>query len=161
MLDADYEISAYISDRNTNGTHRFKLGGGYDLYHNASLSPFLFAQYEDNQTSNRESLRAGIGIAWLMTENTLKFPYRHKLSYALVKDPKHNLLVHSIRHKFKAYINKVGISATIFHLGYTHNLDLKITYKLNNNISLLEKFYFEDYKADQYMVNSIGFQISF
>lgn len=159
LVNENSEFSLFANDRNVNNLHNLSLGGSFDYLPNETYSPFIFVLYNDNQIVNRDTFNTGIGIAWLINDNILKFPYRNKLSYAFVKDNKKESLIHSLRWKFKGYINKVGVEFTMFHLGYMHSFDSKITYKLDNNINLLDKFYFEDYLSRQYCANSIGIEI--
>ena len=77
-----------------------------------------------------------------------------------IRDLDKNIITGSLRYKLAAFINDIGIKATLFHLGYTYNLDLRMSYKLNKNVNLTNKIYYENYEGKKYLTNSLGVEIS-
>lgn len=121
---------------------------------NQKLSNFMFLSYNNNTRTGIERYRAGIGIAYTPYEKVLVFPYMHKVSVALVQEDK---TIVSWRYKLKGYYEKIGFESILFHLGYTWNMDSKITYNLSNNIAIL----YNDNREDGYITSSLGMEVKF
>ena len=161
IIEPSHELSIGASEKNLMSGRIRTLNLSFDYMPNATYSPFVFVGVNDNEIIELNSIRSGVGIAWLASESLLKFPYRNKLSYALVSDSNKSGLVHSIRWKLKGYFEKIGFDSTVFYLGYGETVDVRLAYKLNNNFDLINKFYYERNEKNTYNSNSFGVEVKF
>jgi len=159
FLDEDNEYSIRYSNTLMGNKNKDDFYMGADWMTTNGLSPFMFIGYSRNEINDMKSVRTGVGIAALLNDNVLHFPFRHKFSVALIEDSKVNGTVVSWRHKFKGYYNKFGWNLIAFHLGYTWNIETKLSYKLNKNINVIYKDFRESYNGF-YQAGSIGVEIN-
>ena len=158
LTDSD-ELTAYFSKHESNKTSRIKLGLSYDFNYDKENSYFLFSGYENNPAVAHETFRVGLGTAFWPCMNRLKPPFSHKLSYALIYDTEKSGLIHSFRYKFEGFYNKFGLKVTSFYLFYMYDINSKITYKINKNVSIIYKSYFVNNSGMVDNTTSLGVEV--
>lgn len=144
----EYYINASQTNTPTSEFTRLAAGLDYDIAPKTTCFTFV--------SNSNGTWRAGLGAGYVLLDNTLKFPYRHKVSFALVQDPNMGK-IGSWRYKFKGYWNRVGLTMTAFHLGYTYTLDYKLKIPFYNDKSwIVFKGYVDEYaNVNQ---NSLGLE---
>jgi hypothetical protein len=115
-----------------------RLWAGIDGDVSKTTSWFVFDS-NDNGT-----WRQGVGVGYEFNDNILTYPYKHKVSMAIVHDSSRYGIIPSIRYKFQGYFSGFGLASTTFLLGYTYTEDYVISYKLNTVVSIIYKGYFDD-----------------
>jgi outer membrane receptor for monomeric catechols len=145
-------------ETNTGSKRKSDLSLTYDKDYQGELSPFGLVTYTENQYNGLNKTRAGLGLAYTPFKNVNVFPYRHKLSYALIGE--NGNLINSVRYKTNGYVNKFGWDITAFILSYTWNVDTRLSYKVDKNVSLLYILYIEDYKGT-FNSSSFGVEVNF
>jgi len=159
LLTTQDELTAYLNKYEANTTERFKAGVSYDFNYDKEYSAFLFSGYENNPIIAHETFRVGLGYAWWPLMNRLKPPFSHKLSYAIIYDTEKAGLINSFRYKFQGFYEKFGLKVTSFYLFYMLDVDAKITYKLNKNVSFIYKNYYIDKSGFIDSTTSLGIEV--
>ncbi len=145
-FDANYRKTPY------SGLLRVNANADWDV--NDKLSGFYF--YQNSNGINR----VGYGYGYQLFDKISEYPYSHKVSLALVYDDKKGSIF-SFRYKVLAYYEKIGFNAILFHLGYMHSVDYKVSYKINNKFDIIYKGYYEDLENTATNQSSIGAEINF
>ena len=112
------------------------LGADYDF--DDQVSAFMFA----NQMTGLNS-QVGIGCGYVLSESVLKFPWRNKVSLALVQDSGKGAIL-SFRHKFEGYVDKIGYRVTTFLLGYTYTIDYVYSVRAIDGVDFIIKGFYDD-----------------
>ena len=156
FVSENYVLSSVYNETVFGADLKRDFSINYDKVVNKKVSSFIFASYANNTQTKLENARYGAGYSYLINENVLHFPYRNKISLAVVREDDKYIL--SFRHKFKGYIHKLGIESVLNHLGYTYNVKTKFTYKLDRNVSIFYKDFVEEYNG-RYHTTSVGVEV--
>jgi len=157
LYDKDKLAFSY-SETNTGAKSKKDINVNLDINYQDMFSPFALVSYTSNNYNCLDKTRAGVGIAYTPFSNVNKFPYRHKISYAVIAE--NSDIISSLRYKTNGYFNKFGWDITAFILSYTWNIDTKLTYKVDKNVSFLYILYIEDYKG-MFNSSSFGVEVNF
>jgi hypothetical protein len=145
----NYSINADRTESPTRQAGKYWAGADKDLTDKASLFAFL--------SNDNEVNRIGAGAGYELTDHILVFPFKNKVSLAVVNDQVRGTIL-SYRYKFDGYFAGVGAHMVWFILGrYTYTLDYKLTYAINSKVSLMYKGYYDDYS--QINQSSFGIEL--
>lgn len=158
FVSSNYEIYSGYNETVFGTDIKRDFSINYDKEVNKKISSFIFASYANNTQTGLQNNRLGAGYSYLINDNILNFPYRNKISLAIVTDCGNKYI--SFRYKFKGYINKLGIESVFNHIGYTYNVKTKFSYKLDSNVSIFYKDFIEEYNGI-YHTSNVGMEVKF
>ena len=163
-MGAKYSIKTGVDEYAINGRKYntpskviYSFSANADWDYEASQTTFLFSQYTYNQTIGADYIRAGLGLGFIPDgcRNNKNFPYRHKLSGAIVHETNRGTFI-SWRYKFEAKAEKISLKAIAFMIGHGDSLSMKIDYELSKNVYFNYIYDYERLDSKQDSQNSLG-----
>lgn len=136
------------------------LNLNYDADYTENIGLFGFMSL-NSQTLMVGKTRVGSGIAFTPFTDTNTYPYRQKFSLAVVSEyPDRRVL--SFRYKFEGIWKKVGLNLVFFHLGYGSELEVKVSYRIDDTFSLTYNLYQENVNSPEgSLVKNFGIEAKF
>lgn len=156
------EYSLGLSSYYTPDVLKYSLTAKADYDYQETVSKFLFSTYNYDKTLESEYLRIGAGVGYVppTMSNLNKIPFRLKYSFAFILETGKGLFA-SQRVKYEGFYNKYGFKVISNATGYSDDFSLKLTNKINGNVSLFYnyKYYRVGSKTDY--SDSTGIQVKF
>ena len=124
-------------------------------------SPFVFLSYTKNPTLGNEYVREGAGMAFIPSKakDLNVFPYKHKVSLALIHESGRSGIVASFRYKIKGSQDKYDFKTVWNYLGYSDSLDFSLGYKLSDNVKLKYTYDYERIDSNTDSRSSTGIEV--